>query len=108
MSLRTRLSSLGRRTGGRQSITYHSQHFEMQIDNNRSNGIRLRLRLDQALQPGKAQRDKVKNQYLPRMATRGFCGGVKGDFDDSVSGQIIFHVKKLIFEEVGLVNSLDS
>lgn len=67
MNLRTRLSSLGRRTGGRQSITYHRQQFETQIDNNRY-GIRLRLRLDQALQPGKAQRDKVKNQYLSRMA----------------------------------------
>lgn len=66
INLRTRLSSLGRRTGGRQPITYHRQQFEMQIDNNRSNGIRLRSRLDQALQFGKAQRDKVKTRYLPR------------------------------------------
>lgn len=53
---------MGRRTGGR-------QQFKMKIDNNRSNGIRPRLRLDQALQPGKAQRDKVKNWYLPSMAS---------------------------------------
>lgn len=59
---------MGRGTKGRQSITYQKQQLEMQINNNGSNGIRLRPRLDPFPQPGKAQRDKVKNWYLPSMA----------------------------------------
>lgn len=78
----------------------------MQINNNRSNGIRLRLRLDLALQLGRAQRDIVKNWYFPSMVrlisvAESTAILMTGHLDRS------FLTLTLTFEENGLANSLD-
>lgn len=73
MNLWKILSGLGQ-ANWRQAIDNLPQAtIEMQINNNRSNGIRLRLRLDLALQLGKAQRDSEKLVF-PQHRTPNFCG----------------------------------
>lgn len=87
MNVERRFSSHWQRSY-RQSITYYKQKCEMQTNNNRSNGIRLRSLLGSSPQLGNAQTDKNEKLVLQR----NLCGEVKGDMDPRVFRLKVFAV----------------